>query len=173
MPEEETIEAIEAEADAMTTEHLARRLHEVLSRAFAARLAEIGPPAAGRSAGFDDVDPVEVEDLKALLRATRAQLKATQAELRRARSRRDDLLRQVAAAEERMANARRRVAGAVPDDDPYIRTVLEVSDEILRNARAMARRIVEEAKVDARDIRIAAGYCAELSVRHVNAGPRR
>jgi hypothetical protein len=140
----ETVEEIDAEVDALTDGHVAERLRQVLRRAVAAGASENSVPAG--------VDPAEADDLKATLRAMKLDLKAVEAALGNAKSRRDDALRHLAYAETRVANAPWHAAETVGAEDPYIATVLAMCQEILGDAHATADRILAEAKAEAEGI---------------------
>jgi hypothetical protein len=158
MTYEETIEDIDAEAAAVTDEHVTSRLHDVLARALMTRLPELErqweaayafPAEPGRA---DDV-----KDLTAVLHGTEQRLRHVQAQVREAEARHQHVRFRLAVAERRLSLMRRSGADVDTGGDPTIKLAFHFAEEILNDANAAADRIISDARAAAEGILRKAG----------------
>ncbi|MFI5895619.1 hypothetical protein ACIA5D_36545 [Actinoplanes sp. NPDC051513] len=147
-----SVERIEAEAAAVTDEHITARLHDVLATAFGARLTKLErlqSPYPFPASPPPDVDAADVQDLAVQLQNLKRQLHSVRLAVGEAEAHRDAVLRACADAERRLTSAGRLAAAPSVGDGPLGPTVLDLSQGIIDEARAEADRIVNRARVEA------------------------
>jgi hypothetical protein len=154
--DEETLDGIDEQVDAVADEHIGDRLSQLLARASLIQMIGLDGADVLDDAETSDrvgpASPTTPADACALLRRAQAKLAAVEEALHGARLRRDALIASVIRAEARIAEADRQVAASIDGAAAYLDTALERGQEIIDKAHQTAHQIIAEAERRARDI---------------------
>jgi len=172
----DTIDEIDAAVDAITDDHVAERLHQLLADSVLTHLSDLDPSSPDTPtppAGPGYVDAADVDHLAALLQITEQRLTIAQAALTTVNAQRAQALYEVSCAEALLSRTLERVAKvSKTHGDAYLETVLERGQEILEEAHRTANRVVTAAKRDAEEIRDIAEKEASLAAAYAQGRPR-